>query len=456
MKKYFLLLALVSTLTACSRPESPLIPDFSNSNPLYSSAADEYKVQFRALYRSQLTQLNELTESGIKAEIRKTTSYLFGPLNYRSWAAPQKNESIDVLLNEAYLENNRVIVPYIYHGTWLMRRAVTTTDKIKIPYPYSEFDLKTTAWKSCGDSEPAHQTWSFFWYFWEPSRRGCDHQLGVQYQEITVQLLQLTQQTKQSYPEYKRMVRQENGENVYSMTFAFGYVEDKTTPNPFKDYDYGALEFQSFHSFLEKTLSPLGFTQTPITQKQFGGHGTGHIGTEFLGQIDNLKVRISVVAAAGVDQMDLFTYSYASRHDGFFGWFGHSRVGSGFDADRVRQLLTVYPQKYSITSDYQLIYWAGCNSYSYYTLPFFQMKAELDPVNDPQGTKNLDLISNGLPSLFSFNSANAQIVFDALFNFNQASSYQSIVDSIENYAQDSGYPVLVNVLGDEDNPSENP
>lgn len=452
MKNTFLLLILTLAITACSRSELPANLTLSDSDKLYSSAADEYKVQFKALYRTRYDQLSQLNSSDVRADIKRTTPFLFGPLTYRTWAAPQKNESYDIQLNEAYLEDHRVVVPYIYHGTWLIKKSVAAAGSLTLPYPFSEPDLKSTAWKNCTDSAPDHRDWSFFWYFWEPSRPGCDHKLGQQYQEITVQLLQKTEQTKQSYPEYNRMIRQQNGNPTYSMTFAFGYVEDKDSPNPFKDYDYGALEFQDFHSFIEKTLSARGFSKNPITQNQFGGYGTSIIGSEFLGQIDNIDVRISVVAAAGVDQMDLFAYSYAFRHDGFFGWFGHSRVGSGFDADRVQRLLTTSPEKYSVSSEYQLVYWAGCNSYSYYTLPFFKMKAQGNPANDPLGTKNLDLISNGLPSLFSFNAANAKIAFKALLNFNQPTSYQEIVRSIESYAQMRGYPVLVNVLGDEDNP----
>ena len=51
-----------------------------------------------------------------------------------------------------------------------------------------------------------------------------------------------------------------------------------------------------------------------------------------------MDIVINVVAAAGIDQMELFARSFAHDHDGFFGWFGHSRVGSGFDAERFWQV----------------------------------------------------------------------------------------------------------------------
>ncbi|MGZ5279749.1 MAG: hypothetical protein ACXWC9_07405, partial [Pseudobdellovibrionaceae bacterium] len=102
--------------------------------------------------------------------------------------------------------------------------------------------------------------------------------------------------------------------------------------------------------------------------------------------------------------------------------------------------------------DYQMIYWAGCNSYSYYTLAFFDQKAKLNPTKDPKGTKNLDIISNALPSYFSLNAINAEILLKSLMKWEKPTSYQAIVDDIEKRAEKDGSTlVLVNVLGDEDN-----
>jgi len=98
-----------------------------------------------------------------------------------------------------------------------------------------------------------------------------------------------------------------------------------------------------------------------------------------------------------------------------------------------------------------LVYWNGCNSYSYYTLPFFQFKADLNPSKDPNGTKGLDIIANGLPTYFSFNAANAQVALQALLRWEEKTSYQKLIQSLEDRAAHSGTKVIVNVLGDEDN-----
>src|SRR5690349_6278504 len=104
--------------------------------------------------------------------------------------------------------------------------------------------------------------------------------------------------------------------------------------------------------------------------------------------------------------------------------------------------------------DYQLVYWGGCNSYSYYTLPFFDLKTEFSNGADPKGTKNLDIIANGLPSLFSLNAINAEISLRALVNYaktGERTSYQSMIEDIEAAARQRGAVTLTSVLGDEDN-----
>jgi hypothetical protein len=140
--------------------------------------------------------------------------------------------------------------------------------------------------------------------------------------------------------------------------------------------------------------------------------------------------------------MDIFAKSFAHDHDSLFSWLGHSRVGSGFDANKFGQIVRSDPSYYSISNEYQVIYWGGCNSYSYYTLPFFDFKAKASNGADPKGTKNLDIIANGLPSYFSLNSINATIVVNAFLNWPAKSSYQSIVNQLESRANSFGTHVL--------------
>ncbi|OFZ31097.1 MAG: hypothetical protein A2622_00390 [Bdellovibrionales bacterium RIFCSPHIGHO2_01_FULL_40_29] len=428
-------------------------PDSTQRAELYSKKGKEYQAQYQGVFRSSYRSIEDIRPRAVTAGIRQITPFLFGPLTYRSLGGVQKGEKIQPLIENAFIQNERVMIPYHYSATWMVQPEALTNSILELPVLFSVPDLQKTDWESCTDrSDAEHRAWSFLWYFWDPTRPGCMHQENKDYQIVQVHLSSETQQTTQSFPEYKKLIRTIDGVPTLSMTFAFGYVEDVENPNPFKDSDYGMREFQKFYHQAKSQLQKIGLTEAPIYQSDITS-GSTVIGSVFTGTRNNVALRISILAAAGVDQMDIFSNSFAQKHEGFFSWFGHSRVGSGFDADILKSKLFLSPGKFSISPDYQLVYWAGCNSYSYYTLPFFEMKAALDPQNDPQGTRNLDLISNTLPSLFAFNAANAQIMLQALLQWDKPTSYQNLVNQIEDYASRWGYDVIVNVLGDDDNNS---
>ncbi|MGZ3772267.1 MAG: hypothetical protein ACXVCY_00235 [Pseudobdellovibrionaceae bacterium] len=454
MKIKFLFSLFVLIGVGCSNSQKEQIQFLEQKDALYSQDGREYQVEFQALYRSSYTKIADIKSEYLDSAIKQVTPFLFGPLVQRSLGGIQKGEKIYLNIAGAYLNDGRVMIPYGYRGTWLLKKDLATSQgQFQLPLPYAVDDLRTPKWKNCTDSEPGHNTWSFFWYYWDPERYGCDHQITKQYQMISVKIGSETQQTRISFPEYGRLIHNENGVPTLAMTFAFGYVGEILIPDPFQDSDYGMIRFQAFYNNVKTQLLAIGFQERPIVQNDITkGRGDTAIGAQFTGIKDGVQVRVSVVAAGGVDQMDLFAHSFSKQHEGFFGWFGHSRVGSGFDADRFAYKLRSNPSDFSLTTDYQLIYWAGCNSYSYYTLPFFDLKGKLDPSGDPNGTRNLDMISNGLPSLFSFNDYNASVLLQALLNWKRPESYQSIVNKIEGNAKSSGYEVMVNVLGDEDNP----
>jgi hypothetical protein len=426
--------------------------------PFHAANADEYEVRLEAVVRTDWKQLemvrrlnNKQKEEFKNAKVFALLKYLYGPLTHREWGSPQRDFQIEMSWDKAAVEAGRVHVPYNYKATWILHRDLARRGSLEIPVPYSSEALMTPGWKGCTDFQADHQTPSFFWYFWDPERRGCEHKLGEQYQLAKVTLGRKTVNQTRTFPEYSRMLRNGNGgEKKLAMTFAFGYVKDPSDPQPDTDQDMGAREYQEFLSWIREELGREA-QETEIKLKDYGPSFSPEkiIGHRFLTLRAGVRVSINVVAAADIDQMDLFAKSFAQDHESFFSWFGHSRVGGGFDAEVFASKLKQEPQRYSLAKDYQLIYWAGCNSYSYYTLPFFQLKANSE---DPLGTKGLDIISNGLPSYFVLNADNAKITFKHLYAWEKKASYQQIIRDLEMAGQRKGLNrVLINVLGDEDN-----
>lgn len=448
--KFCLLLLLLVASPVSAAHRAWLGPEF------YSAEGREREAKFNGSFLSDLRSINEVQAMSADQKLRfqqnqiePTLKFIFGPLTNRAIGGPQRGITLKVDWNSARMERGRVLLAYQYDGIWIVDKNLP--DQFTIPVPLNKRDLFTANWKKCTDSAPDHQTEWFYWYFWDPARVGCEHREGIEFQTVNVDLGAQTVNQPATFPEYEKMFRSTGTENKMRLTFAFGYIEDPEEPNPDSDYDQGIMEYRAF---VEQVRRISGFRESLILQKEYRSSRNGEtvIGHRFVGRIHGREILINVVAAAGIDQMELFAKSFAHDHDSFFGWFGHSRVGSGFDAERFGQMVLSDPGYYSVTANYQMVYWGGCNSYSYYTLPFFDFKSRVAGGADPKGTKGLDIIANGLPSYFMLNADNAAIVLSYLLNWQQKPSYQTIVDQIEARAHQVGINVLVAVLGDEDNP----
>ena len=429
------------------------------AGPLFSSQrGSENVVVFNHVFVTDLTSLGQLAElSPVAREayaedyIRPLMKFLFGPGTHRDIGNPQRNDAITIQWSEARVENGKVVLPFRYIGVWILDADIALKGQIVLPVPRSYDQLFTRDWKKCTDSDPEHATESFYWYFWDPARPGCDHVEGVQYDNVEMLIGTSTNNEKLTFPEYSRMIRDHGNQKQLTLTVAFGYVEDPSRPNPETDTDAGAAEYRRFLKTVRSW--PTQFSEQPVYLSEYRGadHSRLVIGHRFTGPLHGVQTSLTVVMAAGVDQMVVFAKSFAHDHDGFFAWMGHSRVGNGFDARHFQSLVAGDPAYYSVNENYQMIYWGGCNSYSYYTLPFFESKANASGGRDPSGTKGLDIVAHGLPSLFIFNAHNAEILTSAVLNWPSRPSFQDMLRDLESNARRYGVNLLAAVLGDEDN-----
>lgn len=420
----------------------------------HSSMGQEHEVMFESYFRTRekdprvFGRLSaDSRQEFIDSEILPTMDFLFGPLTHRAMGNPQRTSRIEVDWSQPRLRDGRIELPYRYQGLWIVSKSIARSGQFSLPVPLSMEDVYTHDWKNCGDSDPDHQTPSFYWYFWDPERPGCSHRENREYMTATVRLGRATPNQTRTFPEYKKLI-----EGGLRMTIAFGYATDPADPNPSADPDVGVAEYRAFTGAFRRKWGQV-LSSSPIRQGEYRSSMKPNliIGERFEGKIEGVQVVVNVVVAAGIDQMEVFAKSYAHDHDDVFAWFGHSRVGGAFDAQTFRGMLRRDPDYYSLSPNYQVIYWGGCNSYSYYTLPFFELRAQTSQGRDPKGTKGLDIIANGLPSYFMLNAQNALITANAFLGWSNPTSYQSLIQSVESTASRMGVLVLAAVLGDEDN-----
>lgn len=378
-------------------------------------------------------------------EIPRLLTYMDGPIAYRDIGAIRKGKVTVDHSSANMTQSGFVAVKYKYEGTWLLKNQIK--QPFRFPIPFNLKLIQTEKWLFCTDPAPQHKTIAFYFYFWDPSRSGCDQKEDSHFQMVSVNFKEVAN-TITSHPEYERMLSSGGRKDNLQMTFAFGYVNSNENPDPYKDGDFN---MQNFRKFLERArvmARILDFEETPILQKEYLGavRPEKQIGSRFVGVKNKIRFEVKVVAAADIDQTEIVAKSFAHDHDAFTAWFGHSRVGSQSDALNVKSIIESYPDFYSISKDYQILYWAGCTSYTYYLEAFFEMKT----------TKDLDIVTNGYSSSFSVYEKNALTWMGALINWDLKTSYQKIINDLEKASTDIRRTVLVNVIGDEDNPPPKP
>jgi hypothetical protein len=453
-----LALILLTILSVACVKQSTGSSNLSNveTTKLYSKAGREVKVQFSAKFRSiykevsSVKNLSSSAKQAIDGEITRTLRFLFGPLNYWDLGGAKRDGSLEIKWNEGVVSDAGVVdIPYVYTGSFML--VASALQNLVVPLPLNETLPFSPNWKSCyqeGNTEEQYE--HVYWYHYDPKLPGCDQVLGTHYQEVNFQVLNETPMTVNSYPEYSKLLNAGGKANNLQITFAFGYAVELSNPQPLTDADEGMTQFRMFLDNFRKEFSTVSWQESVILQGEYlnSKDPQKQIGVRFTGVIDGVQVKVNVVTETGLNQMQLFSKSFAHDHDSFFGWFGHSHLGDGFAPGTFSSLLSQKSSYYSVSPNYQLLFFGSCNSYSYYTRSYFKMKRSS---SDPMGTKGLDIISNGVASYFATAAANAMIFSNALLNFKKPTSYQVLVDNLQETSKINHVPILVNVQGDEDN-----
>ena len=96
-----------------------------------------------------------------------------------------------------------------------------------------------------------------------------------------------------------------------------------------------------------------------------------------------------------------------------------------------------------VANKYQVFFMNGCDTFAYVDGSLAQTRARLNP-DDPTGTKNMEFITNAMPSFFSSMPAASAAVMKGLLSYAQPKTYDEIFDGIDDSE-------MVLVTGEEDN-----
>jgi len=286
-----------------------------------------------------------------------------------------------------------------------------------------------------------------FWYYWSPDRKGCPASFKKHLHDVKATLVRGTK-TKSTYPEYRKLYFDSN-ETDDNRTINIDIIvgQDVKFNDP---SDSGRRSFLHDASLFEGMMSSEGKPTFSVIRSSVNYRRLKYKTDLFeaylnIYYVDTENSRFDEVAARGLRRSDILIYA------------GHSYEGYYFDLER----LFAAGEETLPKDKYQIMFFNGCTTYSYYNNNYFdQKKSE----QDVRGTKNLDLITNGIGAPFLLDGADAapmtaEVILatsllgvDATGNpLNELLSWQDILDEI---ADNAGYhfTALTNIQGDTDNP----
>jgi hypothetical protein len=237
-------------------------------------------------------------------------------------------------------------------------------------------------------------------YFWSPLGKGCQLVEGVDYFTADGTVVAKRANSTNTAPAYERLTNS-NGEIRIVLTF--GADDDKNGKSaPDKNTDYNAANYRDTRRFLLNQ----GFSvrSMPVDERERECGNTkplaaspGHV-EEFARKDGGRKIIVRLfwgVTNIGDESNAFFCMAKeAAERGSVFLYAGHSRVGLldlKYMGDQIDSPIKMNHNQY------QLYGFFGCSSYSYYNLSYFAAKASN---TDPEGTKNADIITNGVTGPF--------------------------------------------------------
>ena len=259
-----------------------------------------------------------------------------------------------------------------------------------------------------------------FWYFWNPYQEGCPIS-GDDLVEVKTDLKPLPV-TRNTYPEYEKLYGGSGDE--LRITYIVGVDEG------FQSGDLGKQTFNDAFTGLKNA----GFDVTvdKARRKELSlSLGEKTAAVEML-LMDPNSAEFAHEAVRGMQDSDIFLYD---GHSGLGGYLNPERL-----AEDTGQKLKLPKNKY------QIFVFQGCSTYAYYNTAFFNLKRSS---SDPKGTKNLDIITNGIGADFAV-GADVDVAFLTSITNGERPSWQEIINNIRAAEGDSS--ALSHINGDEDNP----
>jgi len=405
----------------------------------YGSRSTEANIKFEYFVETSA----ETDEQMAKLLIDRQLTYLFGALSSNEYQAVPKADHKTTLLRTEKV-NSLYRVYYQYQGTAVVTNGAPTNFSFPLPrnpetiYERSLIRKDGRVEYAC-HTDRDHTQETYFWYFWNPNMSRCPLIEGQDYDVITSKLTRKLNTTT-TYPEYSRLA----DDGVIRIDLLMGLNEEHQNKNPFQSSDIAAWNYRSLHNqLLSMGYQPRVWSPQDIREIAPKTTGSDAFVESLTKTTQNLTVEIRFFFGA--------TSTYASGYGGspfhyfmkdaleksdIFLYAGHSGLGEYLNLQKIENI-TRFQFQFS-PKKYQIYFMNGCSSYPYYNSMYFAKKG---------GTKNLDILTNGLATLFNAINPSSLALISAMDSYaahGTRTSYQQIVSRADSEN-------LLGINGDEDN-----
>ena len=411
----------------------------ANASPFYFGAGHQ-EAKFRIVSHTYFGKAaGKPTTEMIQKDVAKKAKYIMGFMRYNKIQdAASFYPKYKLNVTSIELEGSQYKVNYELEAKGLFKPGLPY---YTIAIPISHGSIYEKSLRKCEYGENVSS--SSYWYHWMPLAEGCPLQENVDYVKIHVRLYYISNTTS-SYPEYDRLLQ--NGELKISMLFGLADYDEKNW-NPLDLKDSGAKDYRTQRDLLinrykmsvrswdeneiRKIYNPKAGTKLPFVE-------------EFTKETPNGRIKIKMFFGNTGLYADSKAFHYfladSLANDAVVIYRGHSGIGKNLSLSDIENSLG---RKIKMSDKYQILFLGSCAPYAYYTDMFFSKKKSS---SDPEGTKNLEIITYGDEAYFGADDSDRLMEALGQYMYYQSkTSYQKIITEKARF--------YLGVSGDEDNPT---
>lgn len=324
-----------------------------------------------------------------------------------------------------------------YHAklpvAWGSKTNLPTSYTLALPRDVSQAGISAFTEKhkhSCVDFGAHDVDAGSMWYYYRPRQRGCAI-TDAEVVKVAAAVRPSTENTTGKYPEYHRIWEDDR----LDIVAIFGKYESSATSTS----DAGISAYNRFVAMMKRELR--GVTQTVSTLPENVADAPGPAIADVSFEATLADGKIVKVTALLVNAITEVPAGFNARYEGLtptadvIMYNGHAGLGQN-----VRALAA---KGRWVANKYQVFFMNGCDTFAYVDGSLAETRARLNP-DDPSGTKNMEFITNAMPSFFSSMPAASTAVMKGLLSYEQPKTYDKIFEDIDRSE-------IVLVTGEEDN-----